>query len=53
VPSTITCWRIREKFGPARKRSDLIEKKMTAIASAASDAPVEISRVRSWTPEPC
>jgi hypothetical protein len=52
VPSTITCWRISEKFGPARKRSDLIEKKMTAMASARTEAPVEISRARSATPEP-
>src|SRR3954471_9799573 len=51
VPSTITCWSTSEKFGPVRNRSDLMEKKMTAISSAASDAPLEISRARSAAPE--
>src|SRR4051795_2230462 len=51
VPSTITCWSTSEKFGPVRNRSDLIEKKMTAISSAATEAPVESSRARSAAPE--
>src|SRR3954454_4147620 len=52
VPKTITCWRISEKFGPDRNRSDWMEKNATAIASARTEAPVEISRVRSAAPEP-
>src|SRR4051812_21577 len=51
VPSTITCWSTSEKFGPVRKWLDFIEKKMTAISSAATDAPVEIRRVRNAAPE--
>src|SRR5690242_5040165 len=51
VPSTITCWSTSEKFGPVRNRSDLREKKRTAISSAATEAPVEISRARSAAPE--
>src|SRR4051794_20535405 len=51
VPSTITCCSTSEKFVPVRNRSDLIEKKMTAIRSAATDAPVETSRARSAAPE--
>jgi hypothetical protein len=50
VPTTITCWSTSERFEPDRKRSDLMEKKTTAIASASNGPATDTARARTRNP---
>src|SRR5512141_1763903 len=51
VPTTITCWRMSERFGPDRKWLLCVAKKTHASSSAAMGPRTGTPRRRSTTPE--